>query len=116
MNISDLMDMLKNPKAMQARVEELRDRTARVRATGSSGAGMVRITLSGDLEMISCEIAPEIVDPGEIGMLQDLVRAAYNDASAKVREALQKELASGMEGIPMPPGFGGLGFPAGNGT
>ena len=106
MNFNEIMDMLRNPQAMQARVNELRDKTARVRATGSSGGGMVKVTLSGDLEMLSCEIAPEIVDPADVGMLQDLVRAAYNDASAKVRDTLQKELSSGLEGMPMPPGFG----------
>ncbi len=106
MNFSEIMDMLRNPQAMQARVNELRDRTSRVRATGSSGGGMVKISLTGDLDMLSCEIAPEIVDPSDVGMLQDLVRAAYNDATAKVKEALQKELSTGMEGMPIPPGFG----------
>ena len=100
------MDMLRNPQAMQARMTELRDQNSRVRATGSSGGGMVRISLTGDMEMLSCEIAPEVVDPAEIGMLQDLIRAAYNDAAARAKEALGKELSSGMEGMAIPPGFG----------
>ncbi len=109
MNFAELMEMLRNPQAIQARVEELRARTVRIQATGSSGGGMVRITLNGALDMLSCEIAPEAVDPKEVGLLQDLVRAAYNDASAKVREETQRELAGELGGMPLPPGaLGGL--------
>jgi DNA-binding YbaB/EbfC family protein len=108
MNFAEIMDMLRNPQAMQARLNEVREKTERVVAMGSAGGGMVRVTLNGNLDMVSCEIAPEAIDPAEAALLQDLVRAAFNDASAKVKEALQKELASGMEGLPMPPGlFGG---------
>jgi hypothetical protein len=106
MNFSEIMDMLRNPQAMQSRMLELKDKTSRIRATGSSGGGMVKICLTGDLEMVSCEIAPEVVDPTDIGMLQDLVRAAYNDAAARIREALGKEFSTGMEGMAIPPGFG----------
>jgi DNA-binding YbaB/EbfC family protein len=110
-NFADIMEMLRNPQAMQARVEELRAKTARVRATGSSGGGMVKVTLSGELEMLACEIAPEVVDPKDVVILQDLVRAAYNDASAKVKEAMQRELSEDLGGMPLPPGFPGSGLP-----
>jgi DNA-binding YbaB/EbfC family protein len=109
MNFAEIMDMLRNPQAIQSRVNELREKTARIQATGSSGGGMVKITLNGELAMLSCEIAPEIVDPAEVGLLQDLVRGAYNDASAKVREEIQRELSSGLEGLPIPPGLMGGG-------
>jgi DNA-binding YbaB/EbfC family protein len=110
MNIAELMEMLRNPQAIQARIAELKERTTSVLATGSSGGGMVRVSLNGGFEMLSCEIAPEAVDPADVALLQDLVRAAYNDASAKIREAAQKELVAGMEGLPIPPGLlGGMG-------
>jgi DNA-binding YbaB/EbfC family protein len=100
------MDMLRNPQAVQARFAELREKTERIRATGSAGGGMVKVTLSGSLEMISCEIAPEAAL--DAVLLQDLVRGAFNDAAAKVKEALQSEL-SGEGGLPFPPGMlGGL--------
>jgi len=103
------MDMLRNPQAIQARMVELRERTERIRATGSAGGGMVRVTLNGALEMISCEIAAELASGGDAAFLQDLVRGAHNDAAAKVKEAVQAELSAGMEGMPFPPGMlGGL--------
>jgi nucleoid-associated protein EbfC len=106
-NLPDLMDMLRNPQALQARVEEMRAKTVRVQATGSSGGGMVRVTLNGALDMLGCEIAAEVVDPKDVGLLQDLVRAAYNDAAAKVKEEVQRELSDELGGMSLPPGFPG---------
>jgi len=104
-----MMEMLRNPQAMQARMNELRERTERIQATGSSGGGMVHVTLNGGLEMISCEIASELASGGDASLLQDLVRGAHNDAAAKVREAVQAELSAGMQDLPFPPGMlGGL--------
>jgi len=109
MNIAEIMAMLGNPQAMQARMTELREKTERLQATGSAGGGMVRVTLNGALDMLSCEISPDIVAAGDTALIQDLVRGAYNDASAKVKECMQAELTSGMGGLNFPPGMlGGL--------
>lgn len=108
MNFGDIMEMLRNPQAMQARMAEMREKTARIRATGSSGGGMVKVTLNGELEMLSCEISAEAMAAGDAALLQDLVRGAFNDAAVKVKEAIQAELSSGMGDMPLPPGmFGG---------
>jgi nucleoid-associated protein EbfC len=109
MNFAEMMEMLRNPQAMQARVTEMREKTARIRATGSSGGGMVKVTLNGELEMLSCEISSEAMAAGDAALLQDLVRGAFNDAAAKVKEAVQAELSSGMGDLPFSPGMlGGL--------
>ena len=108
MNFAEIMDMLKNPQAMQARMTELREKTERIQATGNSGGGMVRIVLNGGMEMLSCEIAGELVAGGDAALIQDLVRGAFNDAAAKVKEAIQAELTSGAGGLPFPTGFPGL--------
>jgi len=112
MDFAELMNVLRNPQAMQARLEAIREKTARVQATGSAGGGMVRVTLNGELAMLSCEISPEAVDPKDVGLLQDLVRAAFNDAAAKVKEEAQRQLAGDLGlpgGMPIPPGsLGGL--------
>jgi DNA-binding YbaB/EbfC family protein len=107
MNFAEVMEMLRNPQAMQARMTELREKTERIQATGSAGGGMVRITLNGSLEMLSCEIAPEIAAAGDAALIQDLVRGAFNDASAKVKESVQAELSAGMGGMPFPGMLGG---------
>lgn len=111
MDLSELMNMLKNPQAIQAKADELRRKTASIRATGQSGGGMVKVTLSGEMEMLECIIAPEVVDPADVGMLQDLLRAAHHDAASRVQEAIRQQLADSMGG--MPPGMFGGGNPFG---
>ena len=111
MDFNDIMRLIKDPQAVQAQAEQLKARTMAIEATGASGGGMVKITLNGGFEMKACSIAPEIVDPADVGMLQDLVRAAYNDAVAKLREDLNRELSNGLGGMGLPQGFPG--FPGG---
>jgi len=106
MNIGDIMKMLQNPDAIREQGEAFKAKTSAIEVTGSAGGGMVKITLNGALEMKACVIAPEAVDPSDVAMLQDLVRAAYNDACTKAREAIQNELGSGFGGLP-PGMFGG---------
>lgn len=107
MDLSDLMNALKNPQALQAKANELKARTAAIRATGQSGGGMVKITLSGDMEMLECAISPEIVDPSDPGIIGDLIRAAHHDAAQRVQEAIRDQLSDYMGGMGIPPGFGG---------
>ena len=111
MDISEMLKMLGDPRAMQERMRDAQERIGRTTVVGSSGGGMVKITLNGAFEMIDIEIAPEAVDPSDIPMLGDLVRAAHSDAVAKIRETLQKELSDATGGMPLPPNlFGGGGL------
>ncbi len=103
MDLSDIMKMIKDPQALQRQAQEAQERMASVSAQGSAGGGMVKVTMNGAMEMLAVEISPEAVDPSDIGMLQDLIRAAYNDASAKVKETLQTEMSRSLGGL----GLGG---------
>jgi len=109
MELNDLLNMLKNPQAIQAKADELRRKTASIRATGQAGGGMVKVTLSGEMEMLECVIAPEVVDPSDPGMIADLVRAAHHNAAEKIQTAIREQLSDSMGGMSLPPGmFGGL--------
>jgi DNA-binding YbaB/EbfC family protein len=108
MNIADIMEMLRNPQAMQAKAAEFQRKTESIEATGSSGGGMVRITINGTMAVRSVIIAPEAVTPDDIAMLEDLVAGAFNDAQAKIRESLQRELTEGLGGMGLPPGLSDL--------
>ncbi|MCX7025150.1 MAG: YbaB/EbfC family nucleoid-associated protein [Spirochaetes bacterium] len=104
MDLSEILKMLGDPAALQARAEEMRSRMAAITVVGSSGGGMVKVVMNGSMELLSIEIAPEVVDPAELTMLQDLVRAAHADALARIRESLGSEISGGLPGFP---GFGG---------
>ncbi|MFP4153077.1 MAG: YbaB/EbfC family nucleoid-associated protein [Alkalispirochaeta sp.] len=102
------MDLLKNMGQLQETMQEAQKRLKETKVTGTAGGDMIRIEMNGEFTVLSVEIAPEVIDPEDREMLQDLFRAAHNDASGKVRAALQENLSSLAGGMQIPPGlFGG---------
>ena len=101
-------DLLKQFGNMQERMNEMQARLGRVTAIGSSGGGMVQVELNGRMEVGPVTISPEAVDPSDITMLQDLLRAALSDALVKVKEKIREEVSSLTGGLPIPPGFMGM--------
>ena len=101
-------EMLKNLSSLQNGMQEVQSKLAEVSVTGSAGGDMVRITLNGQMSVTDVTIAPEAVDPRDVGMLEDLVLAAMSDAMAKVRDAIQAEVSSLTGGMQIPPGFMGM--------
>lgn len=87
-------------QAMKAQ-EELQEKTVE----GSAGGGAVSITLTGGMTVQGLKIAPEVVDPEDVEMLEDLVTAAVNEALQQVQQ-LQMQQISGIAGQL---GLGGLG-------
>lgn len=81
---SGFAKMKKQARAMQEKYEKLREDLKNTEAVGTSGNGLVTITLNGEKEMKKVQIKPECVDPSDIEGLEDLIKAAYNDASKKI--------------------------------
>ncbi len=109
MDLNTLFDMLKNPQALKAQAEEMQKKMNAIRATGSAGGGMVKITLTGAMEMVECIVSPELAEFKDIGLLQDLIRAAHHDATEKIKDAIRYEFAGSLTGAG--PGFPFGGFP-----
>ena len=107
MNVNPL-DLLKNFQNIQARMNEMQQRLGEIRVTGSSGGDMVTVEMNGQMIVTGVKIAPEVVDPQEIEMLQDLVLAAVSDALARVKEKMKEEASSVTGGIDLPPGLMGV--------
>lgn len=102
------MDFMKNLQSMQGQLKDIQEKMQSITAEGTAGGGMVRIKLTGQFSVLSVEIDPEVVDPSDVEMLQDLILAAYTDAAANVREKIQQEAGSLAGGMGMPPGFPGM--------
>ena len=70
-----------------------------LRLEGTSGGGLVKIEMTGAKEVVSVRIDPSAVDPTDAEMLQDLVLAAFRDASRQVDEAVQKKTSAMLGGM-----------------
>lgn len=97
--MANLQKMIKQAKEMQ---EKLQKELVEMRVEGSSGGGMVNVVLDGTKNLISIEIDPEVVTKDDVGMLQDLVTAAFNDANTKVDEHLSKKMGALGSGFNIP--------------
>jgi DNA-binding YbaB/EbfC family protein len=98
-------EMMKQAQALQGRMADMQAELERTEIEGSSGGGMVRVTLSGKGDMMSVKIDPSLLKSEEAEILEDLIVAANNDAKAKVEEAMKEKMKSLTGGLPLPPGL-----------
>lgn len=98
-------DMMKQAQALQQRFQEAQEKVNLVEAEGQSGGGMVQVTLNGKGIAKAVRIDPSLADPKDVGMLEDLVLAAINDARVKVDARVSDEMAKVTGGLPLPPGM-----------
>jgi nucleoid-associated protein EbfC len=96
LNIKQLM------KQAQQMQEQMQQKVATIKVEGSAGGGMVRAEMSGNKELLSITIDKEAVDPEDVEMLQDLVKAAVNEAARKVDEEMQSQLGAMTGGMKIP--------------
>ncbi|MBN1914866.1 MAG: YbaB/EbfC family nucleoid-associated protein [Parachlamydiales bacterium] len=80
-------------KKMLEQVSTLQEKLDQTEITGSAGGGAVSITLSGKKELKKISIQKECIDPNDIGGLEDLILAAYNDAHAQLEKNLYSNLS-----------------------
>jgi DNA-binding YbaB/EbfC family protein len=96
MNIKQLM------KQAQQMQDTMAKKMAEVQVEGSAGGGMVTATMSGGKELLAIRIDKEAVDPEDVEMLQDLVKAAVNEAARKVDEEMQSSMGAMTGGMKIP--------------
>jgi hypothetical protein len=101
-NIGNMGNILNQAKKMQERLASVQEEMALKTIDGSAGGGMVTVTANGRQEIISLKIEPEVVNPEDIEMLQDLVQAAVNDALRKSQEMVQQEMSKITGGLKIP--------------
>ena len=82
--------------------EKLQEKMQQITIEASAGGGSVTVRMSGQKQLLSVTIEPEVVKSGDVEMLQDLVTAAVNEASRKVDEALKASLGGMMGGMGLP--------------
>ena len=96
--------MMQQVQQMQQEMQQAQEELARETVTASAGGGAVKATMTGNLELVELQIDPEVLDPEDVEMLQDMVLAAVNESLNSAQELASKRLG-GITG-----GLGDLGL------
>ena len=99
---ANMQQLMRQAQKMQQQMQEAQEKLDEAEYEASSGGGMVTVKASGRREITSITIDPQVVDPDDIEMLQDLILAAVNEALRKGEEAREKSMSA------LAPGMGGL--------
>jgi len=88
----DMGKMMKQARKMQQQINKIQEELGSKNVEASTGGGMVKVVATGKRELLSIEISPEVVDPDDVEMLQDLTLAAVNEALRKAEELAASEM------------------------
>ena len=100
---ANMQQLMRQAQKMQQQMQEAQEKLDEAEYEASSGGGMVSVKVTGKHELTSITIDPQVVDPDDIEMLQDLILAAVNEALRKGEEAREASMSR------MAPGLGGMG-------
>ena len=103
--MKNLGQMMKQAQQMQAKMQEMQDKLADMELTGSSGAGMVTVTLNGKGEARGVKIDPSLFNSNDAEVVEDLIVAAFADAKSKVEARVAEEMSAITGGLNLPPGM-----------
>ena len=95
-------NMLKQAQKLQSKIFKLQDQLADRTVETTVGGGMVKAVANGKQELLSIKLEPEVVDPDDVQMLEDLIVAAVNDALKKAQEMVTEEMTKLTGGFKIP--------------
>ena len=103
--MKNLMDMMKQAKQLQEKMQDMQASVEAISETGTSGAGLVSVTLNGKGMLSAVRIDPSLMKDGEGEILEDLIVAAHADAKSKIEATLQTKMQELTGGLQLPPGM-----------
>lgn len=95
-------NMMKQVQKMQKEMEKAQEKIEETEVTASAGGGVVEVVANGKKEIVSITLKPEVVDPEDIDMLQDLILVAVNDAIGKISALSDNEMGKLTGGVNIP--------------
>jgi DNA-binding YbaB/EbfC family protein len=98
----DLNKMMKQVQQMQAEMLEAQEKLKDEVVEASAGGGMVKVKMTGDLNLTELKIDPEAIDPEDAEVLEDMVTAAVNEALRAAQELAQSKLGGATGGLGLP--------------
>ncbi|EAS43810.1 nucleoid-associated protein, YbaB/EbfC family [Photobacterium profundum] len=97
-------NMMKQAQQMQERMQKMQEEVANMEVTGESGAGLVKVTITGNHSVRRVQLDDSLMEDDK-DMLEDLIAAAFNDASRRVEETQKEKMAGVTGGMNLPAGF-----------
>ncbi|MCL2293821.1 MAG: YbaB/EbfC family nucleoid-associated protein [Spirochaetes bacterium] len=104
MNINP-MELLKNFQGIQSKMGEFQAKLSSLTETGYAGGDMVKVEINGQMQVLDVRIAKEIISADDAGVLEELVKAAFNDAMRRMKDKINEEISSMTGGMNIPGGF-----------
>jgi DNA-binding YbaB/EbfC family protein len=100
--IGGMGNLLKQAQEMQSRISKIQEELGQKTVEGSSGGGMVQVTVNGQFNLSGVKIDPTVINSTEKEMLEDLVLAAVNDGMRKARDMVATEMSKVTGGFKIP--------------
>jgi nucleoid-associated protein EbfC len=97
-----MQGLMKQAQDMQKKMQKIQEEAEQFTAEGSAGGGMVKVVANGKNEIVSIAIDPQVVNPAELVMLQDLIVAAANEGLRRVQGNLKDKLGAVTGGLNIP--------------
>ncbi len=101
-NIPNMGTLMKQAQQFQSKMAKLQEDLGNETVEVSAGGGMVTVVANGRQEIVSIHIEPEVIDPEDTEMLQDLILAAVNDAVSRARNMMNEQMKKLTQGINIP--------------
>jgi len=99
---NDLQGMIQKAQEMQQKLRETQEKIKELEFEGTSGGGMVKITLGGDRHIINIEISDDVVNPDDKDMLYDMIKAAHTNAIEQVNQHIEDSMKEVTGGLSIP--------------
>ena len=101
----DFLGMMKKAEELQRNMQQMQEQLGQATVEGSSGGGLVGVTLTGKGEMKGLKIDPSLFKEDDVEVLEDLIVTAHNEAKIKAEQMMQQKMAEATAGLPLPPGM-----------
>ena len=105
--LGNIAGLMKQAKEMQSKMKEMQEAVANARFEAESGAGAVKATVTGKMELVALTISPDTVKSGDVEMLEDLIKSAVCAAQRKAADGMRAEMQKMTGGMNLP-GLEGL--------
>ena len=103
--MNNMNGMMKKVQKLQKQMQDMQEQLKKENVEATAGGGVVKITMNGEKVVQNIQIDPSAVDPEDVEMLQDLLAAAFNEATRMVDEKMSGEMGKLTSGMGLPPGM-----------